>query len=210
MSDYEFDTHLVDAFVDGKLGPDAEARLADQVARILAYHWAAPNPIVAALERLRRHLGGETGLLQWLEQHRGRPRLVARLYPAIALLERFSDRPGVVAALREFRERTPTPPGLEDYLLPDTDEVTLANLAGTIELLAGDGELDRAASVALATLTMLRQMSDRAAQLDADASDLGPLTEQAMSGLADAVADQRDAAGTGADTQGPSSQPRSR
>jgi hypothetical protein len=192
MSDYEFDTHLVDAFVDGKLGPDAEARLADQVARIVAYHWAAPNPIVGALEKLRRHLGGETGLLTWLERHRGRPRVVARLYPAIALLERFSDRPGVVAALREFRERTPNPPALENYLPPDTDEVTLANLAGTIELLAADGDLDRAASVALAGLTTLRQISARAARLDADARGLGALTEQAISGLADAVADQRD------------------
>jgi hypothetical protein len=59
----------------------------------------------------------------------------------IGVLDRCSDRPGVVTALRE---RTPTPPGQREHLVPHTDESTLASLSGTIELLLCDGEVDRA------------------------------------------------------------------
>jgi hypothetical protein len=52
------DRELVDAFVDGRLDPAAQARLADQVARLLPLQATAPNPV-------------------WTGT-RGMPRLVAR------------------------------------------------------------------------------------------------------------------------------------
>lgn len=53
----------------------------------------------------------------------------------IGLLDRFSDRPGVVTGLRALRERTPDPPGPPEYLVPHTYEQALAGLSGSIELL---------------------------------------------------------------------------
>ncbi|MCW2870022.1 hypothetical protein [Actinacidiphila oryziradicis] len=81
------------------------------------------------------HLGNQRALLAWLDRHPGRPRLVARLYVLIGLLDLYSAKPAVVTALRELRERTPYPPGLEDYLVPATDDETLASLAFKIESL---------------------------------------------------------------------------
>jgi hypothetical protein len=80
MTSHQFDPDLVDAFVEGRLDPAGEATLADQVAQAVPCHWAAPNPIVAALDRLRRHLAGDAGLFRWLDRHPGRPRVVARIY----------------------------------------------------------------------------------------------------------------------------------
>ncbi|TKA11180.1 iron-containing alcohol dehydrogenase [Actinacidiphila oryziradicis] len=47
----------------------------------------------------------------------------------------YSAKPAVVTALRELRERTPYPQGLEDYLVPATDDETLVSLAFKIESL---------------------------------------------------------------------------
>lgn len=193
MHGYTFDPDLVDAFVEGKLDPRGEVELADQVARVIPYHWAGPNPMVVALEKLRRHLGGDAGLFAWLERHPGRPRVVAGLYTVIGLLDRVSDNPGVVTALRELRERTPDPPELREYLVPHTDEETLASLSGSIEALLGD-ELDRAVSVATAALGMLRQIAPHVGELDPDARDLGALVERATRDLTDAASGHQEGA----------------
>jgi hypothetical protein len=178
MTDFAWERPLVDAFVAGTLDPQGEAVLADEVARILPYHWSAPNPIVAELTRMIRHLGSDRALLDWLDRHPGRPRTVARLYLLIALLDRFSDEPAVVTALRELRERQPYPPGLAGHLVPDTDGGTLANLAAQIESMLGEDRIDEVSRLAVATTAMLEQVAARAAELDADVRQLGDLLDQ--------------------------------
>ncbi len=94
--------------------------------------------------------------------------------------------------------RTPYPPGLRGYLLPDTNADTLANLSGSIELLMAEDDLDGAVSVASAALDMLRQIANRAAEVDPSVAELPQQAEQAHRDLAEA--DLRgDRAPTGAD-----------
>jgi hypothetical protein len=111
MAGFWLDPVLVDAFLGDAQDPRGEAVLADQVAHLLPFHSELPNPLTSALSRITAHLGGDAGLLEWLDRHPGRPRLTSRLYVLIALLDRFSAEPAVVTALRELREDTPYPPG---------------------------------------------------------------------------------------------------
>ena len=113
--------------------------------------------------------------------------MVARLYEVMDLLDRFSDNPAVVSALREFRARIHYPPGLRDYLVPATNEETLASLAGQIELLLADQETDRAVEVAVAALDMLGRIAPVAEELDPNLGDLGRRLEQVRERLVGAV-----------------------
>jgi hypothetical protein len=163
---------LVDDFVAGRLDRQGEATLADQVARIMPWHWALPPPSVGALTKLLQHLGGEPGLREWLGRYTGRPQLMARVYDLIALLDRISDRASVVGELRRWRERVEAPPELATYMTPDTNEATLASLAGQIEALFGD-QPDEAYQVARAAAAMLRDIAPRVAAVDPDLRHLG-------------------------------------
>lgn len=172
MSSRGLDFDLVDAFVDGTLAPSGQDVLADQVAQVIACHWAAPNPVVYALNRLRRHLGGDVQLFTWLEQHPGRPRLVAHIFAVITLLDRNGAYPAVVSVFRELRRREDDPPELKGLMGPVTDEATLVGLSGTIELMLCEGDFRRAADAARAAIGILRKIAPRAAELDPDLRDL--------------------------------------
>jgi hypothetical protein len=177
---------LVDGFVSGSLSPPEEAALAEEIARLLPFHAQLPNPVAAALKRVKDHLGGEAALWSWLDRHPGRPRETARLYHVMALLDRISAEPAVVAALSELRAETPYPPGLEDHLLPITSEETLANLGGEIELLLARDRVDDALRVARATADLLGRLAPRVAELDPRLTGLGDEAAAAVDELAGA------------------------
>jgi hypothetical protein len=189
---FHLDRALVNAFVAGTLDSGGEAVLADQVARILPYHWQAPNPIVALLSRIIHRVGGEPELLIWLDAHPGRPRLVARLFALIELLDRFSAEPAVVSAVRELRRRTPYPPGLERHLPPATTRETLASLSTAIELLLADDRPNESVRVAIATALMLQEVAPRAAEINPGARELGELLKPVWHDLLEAVEAEKD------------------
>jgi hypothetical protein len=178
MTGWELDRELVDALVADRLDASGQAVLAEQVARVLPVHWVAPGPVVTALSQLVDRLGGERELFGWLERHPGRPRLVARMYMVIGLLDQISDDPAVLAALRELRLRVPFPPGLSGYLIPDTDDGTLAELSARIEAILADDRADEAFRVSVAALATLKEIAPRVGELDHDLSALGSIAEQ--------------------------------
>jgi hypothetical protein len=170
---------LIDALGDGTLGADGEAELADQVAGIMPYHWTLPHPQMAALTRLADELGGEDGLLAWLDGHPGRPRRVARLYALIGLLDRVSMEPALVTALGELRAREPFPPGTEGHLPPDTNGETLASASFAIEELLGEECDEEAVALAVGVAAMLERIAPRVRELDAKLGNLGEQAAQA-------------------------------
>jgi hypothetical protein len=178
MAVTNLDRALVDAFTSGKLDPAGETALAEQVAWLVPVHWTLPNPAVSALAGLTKHLGGEPALYAWLDRHPGRPRLVARTYRLIGLLDRISDQPAVVTALAELRARDGDPAGLRGYLVPDTDAGTLASLGEQIELLLADDPVEDALRLALSTVDVLHRLAPRVAELDPGLSGLGEELEQ--------------------------------
>jgi hypothetical protein len=175
---FRLDPELLDAVVDGEADGQADAALAEQVSTVLPWHAALPTDIAARLTRLVRHLGGDDALLRWLDEHPGRPRVVARAHRLIGLLDQISASQAVVTAVRELRERTPYPPGLEGYLVPDTDSGTLASLAQQIEGLLGDDRPDDAVALSLATIDALRDVVPRAVELDPELRGLEELLLQ--------------------------------
>ena len=172
MTAANLDRKLVDAFTSGKLDHSGEAALAGQVARLLPMHWMLPNSATAALFKLKKHLGGAAALEAWLDGHPGRPRLVARTYRLIGLLDRLSDRRAVVTALAEMRAEAGDPPGLRGYLMPATTAETLASLAQQIESILADHPVEDALQLALATVDLLQRLAPRARELDPDLSGL--------------------------------------
>ncbi|MFF4956528.1 hypothetical protein [Streptomyces sp. NPDC001222] len=187
---FGLDGALVSGFVTGTLTPQQEAELARQVAGLLPYHWAQSNTYAEAMSQVSEHLGGQRELVVWLDRFPGLPRLVARLYVFMGLLDRLSENSAVVDALREFRERTPYPAGLKGYLVPETDDETIAGIAFRIEELLSDGERDKAVELALAMAECLRQVAPRAKELDPDLVDLGELMEHSRKDLQEAAAEQ--------------------
>jgi hypothetical protein len=186
MSDFRLDRELVDAFEGGRLDQEGEAMLADQVARILPFHWTLPNPLAASLARVSEHLGGEQALMSWLDRYPGRPRLTARLYGFIALLDQLSAHPAVVDALREFREKTPYPRGLAEYMPPDTNHETLASVSYAIESRLADDRSDESRRVAEAAVELLHTLATRAAEIDPQGGDLAAEIESARRDLREA------------------------
>jgi hypothetical protein len=169
---FRLDPELIDAVVGGAAGRQADAALAEQVSTVLPWHATLPIDIAAQLARLARHLGGDDALLRWLDEHPGRPRVVTRAFRLVGLLDQISGSAAVVTALRELRERTPYPPGLEGYLVPDTHSGTLASLAQQIEGLLGDDRPDDAVALSLATIDALHDVLPRAVELDPDLQGL--------------------------------------
>ena len=178
VSVFRLDPELVDAVVSGGADGYEEAMLADQVAMVLPWHAAVPPEVAGHLTRLVRHLGGDDALLRWLDEHPGRPRVAARLYLLVGLLDQVSGHKAVVTALREVRERTRYPPGLEAYLPPDTDSSTLASVGEQIEAILGDDRPDDAVTVALATTDLLREVLPRAVESDAQLREVAEGLEQ--------------------------------
>lgn len=172
MNDFRLDVELIDALADGELAAEDEQLLAEQVARLLPFHWELPNALTAALSRLTRLLGEEDEFFEWLGRHPGRPHLVAVLYRLIGFLDWFSANSAIISALRELRSRTPYPKGLAGYIAPDTDTATLAGLSQQIELVLADERPAEAARLAHAIAEMLEQIAPRARELDPDLPDI--------------------------------------
>jgi hypothetical protein len=185
MTAAHLDRKLVDAFTSGKLDHAGEAALAEQVAELLPVHWMLPNPAAAALSKLTKHLGGPAALQAWLDSHPGRPRLVARTYRLIGLLDRLSDNSAVLTALAELRAEAGDPPGLRDYLMPVTTDETLASLAKQIESTLADHPVEEALRLALATVDLLQRLAPRARKLDPELSGLDDELAEIRRSLAD-------------------------
>ncbi|MEU6548579.1 hypothetical protein [Streptomyces sp. NPDC046859] len=186
---YGLDHRQVAAFVAGTLDAEGEAALARQVARLLPFHWTWLSQVAQEMSQIMDHFGDQRELMAWLDRHPGLPRLVARLYIFMGLLDRYSAVPAVVTAMREYRERTPYPPGLESYLVPATDDDTLASIAFKIEELLGEERTGEAVELALATAAWLQQIAPRARELDPEVGDLNELMGQAREDIRAAAAD---------------------
>ncbi|MFF0728555.1 hypothetical protein [Streptomyces sp. NPDC004134] len=158
----------------GTLGPRDEAGLAREVAVLLPHGWDLPYKLKAALQEIIAHLGSEAELMKWLDTHPGRPRLTARIYAFLGVLDQHGGTPEVVRALRESRSREPYPPGLQHVLVPQTDAETLSDLGYRVEALLADGEDEKATALALATADWLRQ-------------SLSATPQTGLAGLADTV-----------------------
>ena len=171
---FDLDPDLVAAFRAGRLDDEELARLADQVSRVLPFRAELPNPLAASLVRVAERVGGDEALLRWLDGFPGRPRLTARLFWVIDLLDRYSAADGVLEALGELRARDPFPHGLKGHLVPDTASYTLASLGQEIQELLGRDRLEDAGNLALRALALLSDIAPRAAELDWQAADLGP------------------------------------
>ncbi|MBC2868721.1 hypothetical protein [Streptomyces mexicanus] len=188
-ADYGLDHRKVAEFAAGTLDAEGEAALAHQVARLLPFHWTWPNQVAEEMSQIMDHVGDQRELMAWLDRHPGLPRLVARVYVFMGLLDRYSALPAVVTAMREYRERTPYPPSLEPYLVPATDDDTLASIAFKIEKLLGEERTREAAELALATAAWLQQIAPRARELNPDVGDLNELMGQARQDIRAAAAD---------------------
>ncbi|MFJ7902701.1 hypothetical protein ACIQ6V_19785 [Streptomyces sp. NPDC096198] len=186
---FGIDGALVSGLTDGTLTPQQERELAGQVARLLPYHWAQSNSSAEAMSQVTDFLGGQRELAVWLDRFPGFPRLAARLYVFMGLLDRLSETSAVVTALREDRERTPYPPGLRGYLVPETDDETVAGISFRIEEHLSDGETDKAVDLALAMADWLRRAAPRAQEIDPGLHDLGELMDHSHQDLQDAAAE---------------------
>jgi hypothetical protein len=162
---FRLDPELIDAVVRGGADRRADAELADEVATVLPWHAHLPLEMAGRLTELVRYLGGDEELLRWLDEHPGRPRLVARVYRLVGILDAVSGSGSVVTALRELREHKRYP-ALDRYLPPDTDSGSLASLAQHIESLLGDGRDGDAVALSLATTEMLTDLAHRAVEVD--------------------------------------------
>ncbi|MFJ7073669.1 hypothetical protein [Streptomyces sp. NPDC098781] len=185
---FGLDGALIAGFDAGTLSSEQEKELAGQVARLLPFHWVQTNTYASEMSQMIDHLGGHSALVKWLDGFPGLPRLAARLYVFMGILDQFSDNQAVVTALREFRERTPYPAGLRGYLVPETDDETLAGIAFRIEKLLGEGETDEASGLALSMADCLQQVAPRAEELDPDVNDLGELMDHSRGDLREAAA----------------------
>ncbi|WP_028801266.1 hypothetical protein [Streptomyces sp. 142MFCol3.1] len=183
---FGLDRALVSGLVSDSLSPQDEATLAKQVAQLLPFHWAQSNTLAVTMTEIVDHLGGHRELMAWLDRFPGLPRLTARLYVLLGLLDQYSEEHAVVRAFREYREHTPYPPGLRGYLVPQTDDSTLAGLAFRIEELLGDGEVTESVDLALATATCVEQIAPRAEELDATVGDMGAVMEHMVKDLREA------------------------
>ncbi|MFJ6903367.1 hypothetical protein [Streptomyces griseoluteus] len=186
---YGLDDGLVADFVAGTLDAEGEAALAHQVARLLPFHWTWPNRVAETMSQIMDRFDDQRELMAWLDRHPGLPRLVARLYVFMGLLDSYSAVPAVVTAMREYRERTPYPPGLEQYLVPATDDDTLSSIAFKVEKLLGEEQTQEAVELALATAAWLEQIAPRAREISPEVGDLDELMGQARQDIRAAAAD---------------------
>jgi hypothetical protein len=184
---FHLDPKLVKRFVADELDEHRQAELADQVATVIMFHAVLPNALAVLMTRIVKHLGSEAALLRWLDRFAGRPKIVARLFAMIDLLDTISAQPAVVTALSELRADTPYPPGLSSYLSPDTDDETLGGLAWHIEQLAADNRIADAARLAMDSATLVERIAPRARALDRHLPDLAELAANASTAVGQAA-----------------------
>lgn len=184
---FVLDTKLVKRFVADELDEHGQAELAGQVATIAVFHAELPTALAAQMTRIVHHLGGDAGLVRWLDRFPGRPKIVARLFALIDLLDTFSAEPSVVTALAELRADTRYPPGLAGYLSPDTDDETLAGLAWHVERLASDDRLADAVQLARNSAALVERLAARARELNPDLPDLADRAAEARKAVDDAA-----------------------
>lgn len=189
------DPAKVRGFTAGTLGEQDEAGLAREVAELLPHGWDLPYKVKEALQEVTAHLGGENELMEWLDTHPGRPRLTARLYALLGLLDQYGDTPEVIGALRDSREQEPYPAGLDEVLVPQTDEETLSDLGYRIEALLADEEAGKAAALALATADWLRRSLAGPAAPQARPDDLADLLTHVREGIDRAAGEAKVSAG---------------
>ncbi|MEW2167862.1 hypothetical protein AB0912_33435 [Streptomyces sp. NPDC007084] len=172
---FVLDNTKIAAFVAGTIGPEDEAVLADEVARLLPHHWDLPTKSVEALTPLVDHLGGQPRLMAWLDRHPGLPRLTARIYVLLGHLDHYSEDPAVLDAVRQARSQNPYPTGLRGYLTPETNDETLGGLAFRIEELLGDNRQQDATALALTTADWLRRAAQDAQDPTSEVREMGEL-----------------------------------
>lgn len=173
----------VEAFIAGQLNESQQAQLAQQVAEIVAASPLVPNEATTYLERVVRHLGGQAQLLDWLAHFPGEPALVAATQQLIDLLGALSYRDLVVDALRDVRRTTPDPAPLRAYLPPDTDHVTLSDLAEALSMLLRGRDVAATLSVGFASLDLLDASLARAGAQGADITMAASTVSDVRSGL---------------------------
>ncbi|WBB61766.1 hypothetical protein O7599_04220 [Streptomyces sp. WMMC500] len=178
----------VGRFGAGTLGAEDEAVLAGEVADHLPHGWDLPHKPEEALHEVITHLGGEDALMQWLDRYPGRPRLTARIYVLLGLLDQYSDAPAVLKALRTSRGQEPYPEGLRDFLVPQTDEETLSDLGYRVEQFLAEGQVENAVALALATADWLRASLTGPEAVQTGVGDLAALVTSARDDIEEAAA----------------------
>lgn len=156
------DERAILLFAEDALPPEEEAQLAEEVAAALPLGWSLQPRAKEMLHTLSEHLGGEPGLLQWLDRHPGVPRLTARLVALMGNLDTLGEDRGVVEALRSSRAEKPLPGELEGILPPQIGDETLGDIAYHIDELLFDRHRQEAARVALAAADWLCEAARRA------------------------------------------------
>ncbi|MFH9331632.1 hypothetical protein ACH4KU_21920 [Streptomyces althioticus] len=178
---YGLDEDKTLRFAADRLGPEEEQRLAEEVAELLPLGWSLSPRAKERLYTVSSHLGGEPQLLDWLDRHPGLPRLTARLTAMTGNLDRYSDDPSVVEAVRAARAEGALPAELEELLPPQTDEETLSDLAYRIDSLLFERRTGDAARLALTAAdwlrTAARQAPSRSPMLDEMAEFMAHLHE---------------------------------
>ncbi|MEU0123954.1 hypothetical protein ABZ114_20070 [Streptomyces albidoflavus] len=176
---------LVLRFVEEGLDPADEARLAEEVAKTLPLRWSLPTRALERLDLLSERLGGERKLLEWLDGHPGLPRVTARLLVLADSLDRYTDDPAVVTAVRDFRLAHGLPDELRGVLPPATDAETLTDLSSRLERQLFDHDAEEARSLGLATSRWLR---DAVSAADASSPELAE-TGEVMARLHEDIAE---------------------
>ncbi|MEU3558285.1 hypothetical protein [Streptomyces fragilis] len=156
---FGLDEDKANRFAAGTLGPEDEARLAEEVAALLPRRWSLSPRAKELLSQVNDRVGGHRRLLEWLDGHPGLPRLTARLLALTENLDHFGENTAVVDAVRAHRGRSPLPAELRDVLPPATDEETLPDIAQRLEQLLGDRRTQDATRLALATTDWLGNLA---------------------------------------------------
>ncbi|WP_307820676.1 hypothetical protein [Streptomyces sp. BRB081] len=175
---------LVLGFVEGGLDTADEARLAEEVAKTLPLRWSLPSRALERLNLLSNHLGGERGLLKWLDGHPGLPRLTARLLVLVDGLERYTDDPAVVTAVRDFRAGHGLPEELGGVLPPATSAETLSDLSSRLDRQLFDHDVEGARSLGLATSRWLRDAASAATSPSPGLTEMGEVMARLHEDLA--------------------------
>jgi hypothetical protein len=168
MVDVRMNSLEVEAFCAGQLDEAGEAALAYQVSQVVAFEPLVPNEATTYLERVVRHLGGQSALLDWLDRFPGEPTLVSSSVHLADLLGALSSLDAVVDAIRQIRRESPDAGPIRLVLPPVTDHVTLSDLAEGLLLRLREGDSEGTLALASASLDLVERALDRAAGSGAD------------------------------------------
>jgi hypothetical protein len=183
MTDMRMAPEQVEAFCAGRLDEAGEEDLAWQVSEVVAAVPLVPNQATTYLERVVKHLGGQGALLDWLAKFPGEPALVAATLQLVDLLSALSGRDPVVDAVRELRAAAPDAEPLRPYLPPDTDHVTLSDLAEGLLTQLRAQNVAQALQLGFASLDLIEAALRRASQESADVAVALDATEEVRQGL---------------------------